>query len=126
MNTNIDHLREFASSIQSGADSPDTKVSLNELIAEKKVYIFGGHINWRNKMKSVYPALNIRDGHQTCFNEKMLLDADMVLLNTRNISHKVYCKVVNVLRKNAIPFGYIGKYTNTGLLEQEIAEVLQG
>lgn len=121
----LNRLREFAFSIHSGSDIPSTKVSPNDLIAGKRIYIFGGHINWRNKMKSAYPILNILDGHQTSFDEKMLLGADMVLLNTSNMSHAVYYKVIDVLRKNSIPFDYIGKYRNAELLEQEIAEVLQ-
>lgn len=121
----LNRLREFAFSIHSGSDIPDTKVSLEDLIAGKKIFIFGGHINWRNKMKAAYPTLNVLDGHQTSFDERMLLDADMVLFNTGNMSHTLYYKVMDVLRKNEIPFDYIGKYWNAELLEQEMAEVLQ-
>jgi len=49
----------------------------------------------------------------------------MVLLNTSNMSHGLYYKVIDILRKNRIPFDYIGKYSNTDLLEYEIVEVLQ-
>jgi len=121
----LNRLREFAFSIHSGSDIPDTKVSLEDLIAGKKIFIFGGHINWRNKMKAAYPTLNVLDGHQTSFDERMLLDADMVLFNTGNMSHTLYYKVMDVLRKNEIPFDYIGKYWNAELLEREMAEVLQ-
>ena len=76
-------------------------------------------------MKTNYPSLNILDGHQESFDEQILLNADMVLLNTSNMSHSLYYKVIDVLRKNKIPFDYVGKYTNTELLENEIAEILQ-
>lgn len=123
--TELNRLREFVFSIQNCNDIADSTVSLKDLIANKKIYIFGGHINWRNKMKANYPSLNILDGNITSFDEKMLLGADMVLLNTRNMSHTVYYKVIDVLRKNAIPFDYIGKSVNAELLEQEIIEVFQ-
>ncbi len=125
-NTELNRLREFAFSIQSGVDIEEVKTPLKDLIAGKKIYICGGHINWRNKMKSTYPSLILLDGHQESFDEKILLSADIVLLNTGNMSHKVYYKIINMLRKSKIPFDYIGKTQNTGLLEREIAEILQG
>lgn len=121
----LNRLREFAFSIRSGSDILDTKISLNDLIAGKKIYIVGGHTNWRNKMKIAYPTLNIMDGHQASFDERILLDADMVLMNTGNMSHKVYYKVIDVLRKSNVPFDYIGKYANIELLEQEMMEVME-
>lgn len=121
----LNRLREFVFSIQSSQDIAKADVSLKDLIAGKRIYIFGGHINWRNKMKTNYPSLNILDGHQESFDEQILLNADMVLLNTSNMSHSLYYKVIDVLRKNKIPFDYVGKYTNTELLENEIAEILQ-
>lgn len=124
-NAELNRLREFVFSVQSGADIEETKTPLKDLIADKKIYIFGGQVNWRNKMKATYPSLNLLDGHQKSFDERMLLGADMVLLNTANMSHTVYYKVMDVLRKNKIPFDYIGRFQNIELLEQEIASILQ-
>lgn len=121
----LNRLREFAFSIQSGADVSDVETPLKDLIAGKRIYIIGGHINWRNKMKSAYPSLNFLDGHQKSFDAKMLIDADMVFLNTSNMSHTVYYKVMAVLQKNRVPFNYIGRYMNIELLEQEISKILQ-
>lgn len=121
----LNRLREFVFSLESGQDIPDAKTPLGDLVAGKKIFIFGGHVNWRNKMKAVYPALNILDGHNESFDERLLLSADMVLLNTSNMSHALYYKVIDVLRKNEIPFDYIGRYNNIELMEQEIAAILQ-
>lgn len=125
-NSELNRLREFVFAIQSGADIEKAKTSLKDLINGKKIFVFGGHVNWRNKMKSVHPSLSLLDGHQTSFDERLLLDADMVFLNTANMSHTVYYKVMDVLRKNKIPFDYIGRSWNIELLEQEMAEKLQG
>ena len=100
-------------------------VDVAELIKGKNIYIFGGHINWRTRLKSNYPSLNIMDGHNPSFDEQQLLNADIVLLNTSNMSHALYYKVIEVLRKNKIRFDYLGKYINQNLLEQEIAEILK-
>jgi len=123
-NTELNRLREFVFSIQAGDDIAIPKVKLQDLAERKKIYIFGGHINWRNRMKRQYPFLTILDGHRESFDERILFNADLLLLNTSNMSHALYYKVIDILRTNDISFDYIGKYKNTELLESEIAEIL--
>lgn len=118
-------LREFVFALQQEEDIPSKETSLKDVIEGKSIYIFGGHHNWQTKLKTNYPSLIIMDGHNTLFDEQQLLNADIVLLNTSNMSHNLYYKVINVLRKNKIPFDYLGKYANQRLLEQEIAECLK-
>lgn len=121
----LKRLREFIFALQQEDEIITREVSLSALIEGKTIYIIGGHINWRTKLKHNYPTLRIVDGHSVSFDEQSLMNADMVLLNTTNMSHKLYYKVIDVLRKNKIPFDYLGKYSNQNLLEQEIAEILQ-
>ena len=45
-------------------------------------------------------------------------------MNTSNMSHGLYYKIIDVLRKSNIPFNYLGKYNNPELLEKEIADIL--
>lgn len=117
-------LREFVFNMQQGSDIQIEDVSLENLIEGKKIYIFGGHINWRTKLKQKYPKLEVLDGHNVSFDEQKLIGADKVLLNTSNMSHALYYKVMNVIRKHNVPFDYLGKYNNPALLEKEIAETL--
>ena len=121
----LDRLREFAFEIQRTEDVELREISLNSLIADKKIYIIGGHINWRNKLAEKYPTLKIVDGHNTSFNEQQLQNADLVLLNVSNMSHALYYKIISVLRGSSVKFDYLGKYSNPQLLEQEIAEAIQ-
>ena len=123
-NAELARLREFVFNMQQGNDIQIEEVSLEKLIDGKRIYIFGGHINWRNKLKQKYPKLEVLDGHNTSFDEQKLLGADMVLMNTSNMSHALYYKIIEVLRKNNIPFDYLGKYHNPELLEKEISEAL--
>ncbi len=123
-NAELARLREFVFNMQQGSDIQIEEVSLEKLIDGKRIYIFGGHINWRNKLKQKYPKLEVLDGHNVSFDEQKLLGADMVLMNTSNMSHALYYKIIEVLRKNNIPFDYLGKYHNPELLEKEIAETL--
>ena len=117
-------LREFVFDMQQGNDIQLEEIPLDSYIEGKKIYIFGGHINWRNRLKQKYPKLEVLDGHNVSFDEQKLLGADMVLMNTSNMSHALYYKIIDVLRKNNVPFDYLGKYSNPNLLEQEIAEAL--
>lgn len=121
----LHRLREFVFDMPQGYDIPAEDISLEKLIDGKRIYIFGGHINWRNKIKQKYPKLEILDGHNTSFDEQKLINADKVLLNTSNMSHALYYKIIDVLRKNNIPFDYLGKYHNPELLEKEIADSLK-
>ena len=123
-NAELSRLREFVFDMQQGGDIQIEDISLSNHIEGKKIYIFGGHINWRNKLKQKYPKLEVLDGHNVSFDEQKLLGADMVLMNTSNMSHALYYKIIDVLRKNNIPFDYLGKYSSPNLLEQEIAEAL--
>ena len=117
-------LREFVFNMQQSNDIAIEEISLDRLLAGKRIYIFGGHINWRTKLKQKYPKLEVLDGHNLSFDEQKLIGADMVLLNTGNMSHTLYYKVIDVIRKHHISFDYIGKYSNPNLLEKEIAEAL--
>ena len=120
----LNKLREFVFELQSVGDIPEEPMPIASLIKSKKIYIFGGHINWRNKIKQKYPSLEVLDGHNTSFDEKLLFGADIVLMNTSNMSHALYYKIIDVLRRNNIPFDYLGKYSNPNLLEREMGEVL--
>lgn len=121
----LNRLREFAFAVQSNSDIEPTEFDIKSLIENKTVYVFGGHINWRNKLQRKYPSIKIMDGHNTSFDEHQLLTADLVLFNVSNMSHALYYKVIPLIRHEKVAFDYIGKYSNTDLLEQEIAEAIQ-
>lgn len=118
-------LREFVFAIKSEIGIEEAKTPLKDLIAGKKIYIIGGRVDWRNKMKAAYPSLNLLDGYLSSLDEKLLLGADMVLLYTAHMSHTVYYKVMAMLKNNNIPFDYLGRANNIDLLENEIAGILQ-
>ena len=122
----LNRLREFIFDIQSSADIQEVLTPLKDLIAGKNIYILGGHVNWRSKMKAAYPSLNLLDGHQKSLDEKIFMGADMILLYAAHMSHAVYDKTIAILRNNNIPFDYLGRTHNIDLLENEIAGILQG
>lgn len=125
-NEELNRLREFVFALQREEEAtPSEELSLKEEIGEKSIYVFGGHPNWQAKLRLSCPSISIMNGHNTSFDEQQLQKADIVLFNTSNMSHKLYYKVINALRKNKTKFDYLENFTNQKLLEQEIAEVLR-
>lgn len=121
----LNRLREFVFSIQSEYVPESDETDLKDLTKGKKIVVIGGHINWRNKLKKKYPAIVTMDGHNAASDFGPLSSADLVLLNTFNMSHKVYYKVIEMLRKGTAKFDYIGRSTNQELYEKEIADIIK-
>ena len=123
-NKEVDLLREMVFEIKM-CDLPESKTSLVELIKGKKIVVVGGHVNWQNKMKAAYPDMIILDGHLANVDIAMFKDADLVLFNTANMSHKLYHKLIDAFRSNNVEYDYLGRITNSALLEQEIAYLIE-
>ena len=121
----LNRLREFVFSIQSEYVPESDETDLKDLIKGKKIVVIGGHINWRNKLKKKYPAIVTMDGHNAASDFSPLSSADLVLLNTFNMSHKVYDKAIEMLRRGTAKFDYIGRSTNQELYEKEIADIIK-
>lgn len=82
-------------------------------------------INWRNHLKERHPELSLISGTDNfVFDEKSLANYDFVFLNTSNMAHKTYYRIIDVLRERNVPFDYLGRYSNQNLIEQEMAEIL--
>ena len=124
-NPELNVLREFAFAVQSEYVPPETTITLAELVQGKKVIIVGGHISWRNKMKQQYSAITYIDGHNVSLDVSSFDNADFILLNTANMSHKLYYKMIGHLRDKKLRFDYLGRSKNHDLLEAEIVAILK-
>ena len=123
-NKEVDLLREIVFEIKM-CDLRESKTALAELVKGKKIVVIGGHINWQKKMKAMYPDMIIIDGHLANVDIAMFKNADLVLFNTANMSHKLYYKLIDAFRSNGIVYDYLGRITNSALLEQEIAYLIE-
>lgn len=121
----LNRLREFVFSIKSEYIPESDETDLKGLIKDKKIVIIGGHILWRNKLKDKYPSIITMDGHNATSDFSSLSNADLVLLNTSNMSHTVYYKVIEILRGGTTKFDYIGRSTNQELYEKEMADIIK-
>ncbi len=101
-------LREVFYNSEQEEEEPVPEAKLSErrrLTADKNVVIIGGHINWQNKLKELFPnwkyvaltAYRIVDG-------AMLENKDKVYFYTGYISHVSNCKFIAAVRESTIPF----------------------
>lgn len=117
-------LRNFAFESQTSYVPAIEELDFKQLCYNKKVVIIGGHINWRNNLKKKYPRIAVMDGHVETADFSILKNADFVFLNTSNMNHGVYYKVMGVLRNTDVPFDYLGRTINQELYEKEMADIL--
>lgn len=103
-------LREYVYGL-SEDDLNENQVSIEDVkkeIADHSLFIIGGHKNWTNKMKELFPKWRFigNDSYRTV-DDKLLDGAERVYFFTDYISHVVYGKFVSLARTKNIPFGYI-------------------
>ena len=70
-----------------------TSKRLEKLLRSKKILIMGGHANWQNRIKEVYPKLTYMDSDNVNFDVTILKNADYIFFNTLHCSHTMYFKV---------------------------------
>lgn len=70
-----------------------TPKRLEKLLRSKKILIMGGHVNWQNRIKEVYPKLTYMDSDNVNFDVSILKNADYIFFNTLHCSHTLYFKV---------------------------------
>lgn len=70
-----------------------TPKRLEKLLRSKKILIMGGHANWQNRIKEVYPKLTYMDSDNVNFDVTILKNADYIFFNTLHCSHTLYFKV---------------------------------
>lgn len=116
-------LREFVykqEQIQEESVSENKLEKMKQLIADKKIVIIGGHVNWINKLKKLFPKwMYIQPDAYKTVDGKMLEGKDRVYFFTDHINHITYYKFIAAVRERNIPFGYIA-FQNVDLLVKQI------
>lgn len=67
--------------------------SLKSKLKGLKVLVIGGHVNWQNKLKEIYPEFSYIASDNVNFNVGMLKTADLVFFNILHCSHTLYYRV---------------------------------
>ena len=91
------------------------------VISEKKIVIIGGHPNWLNKLKKIFPEWRyIQIDESSRYIDVDYSDYDKVYFFTGFISHKDYYRYVAAIRKAEVSFGYMDGEVN---IEKNIKQI---
>ena len=97
---------------------------MQKAIADKEIVIIGGHINWINKLKKMFPKwMFIHPDSYKGVDGKMLENKEHVYFFTDYMNHISYVKFIAAVRERKIPFGYLGS-RNVELLVKQIYDDL--
>ena len=99
---------------------------MEKAIADKKIVIIGGHVNWQNKLKKLFPEwfFVATDAYKTV-NSGMLENKEKVYFFTDYISHISYKKFIAIVREKNIPFGYIGSNNIDSVVAQIYGDMVK-
>jgi hypothetical protein len=119
-------LREFAHRLKLVYEpvAEEQLEDMKKVIADKKIVIIGGHINWINKLKKQFPEwLMILPEAFKTVDGKMLVGKDRVYFFTDHISHVAYGKFIAAVRTQKIPFGYLSTMNMDQMIRQIYEDV---
>lgn len=79
------------------------------LLKGKKVVVVGGMSEWCNRLKNYLDSSSIflGAGRLNYDENTVFANADLVVFNTKYLSHSAYCKAINEVKKNRIPYTYV-------------------
>lgn len=86
--------------------------AIEESLKDQKVYILGGHANWRKKIKAAFPYIPIIATDRYVKYGNALENADIIIVNTFHCSHKAYAAVVDAVKKGDAKLVYVEKENN--------------
>ncbi len=119
-------LREYAYNSEHEDDivEEDKLPDMEKAIADRKIVIIGGHVNWQNKLKQIFPEWFFvhTDAYKTV-NAGMLEGREKVYFFTDYINHISYKKFIAIVREKNIPFGYIGSQNIKNVISQIYQEM---
>lgn len=115
MNQQEEEQEQVSSSLSS-----DELAKLDSLMKEKNVFVVGGHIQIRRMLKELYPSVHSINSPR--FSKKDVAKADYILFFYNYLSHSIYDKMMDVIRKEKIAFDY-ASYKN---LEQTQKALFNG
>lgn len=97
-------LREYAYSQRQEIEDKEIKADKEKLNAIRGV-IVGGHVNWINKLKTQLPNWTYINDIQ--FDDNIVKNADILIINVDVMSHTLYNKVQRLFTIYNVPIGYV-------------------
>lgn len=100
-------LRNFVyQSSKKGEDEREQEADFEHIVEvwkEQPVILIGGHNNWQNKIRQLFPKWKYISANQSTFPEQILNDRKYIICCTEVLAHSVYYKVlVNKQKKQLL------------------------
>jgi hypothetical protein len=97
-------LREFVFNL-----SQEEEIEKTEQISEQynRGVVIGGRERWQKRLQEKYPNFTFISADAKNFDTAIFNNADVVLFNTAYLSHAIYDKAMNEIRKRNLPIKYV-------------------
>lgn len=100
-----------------------TGKELNKL-RDKKIVLIGGQQKWHNLFKPYIPNGIFIEWDRVNYDENSVFNnADLIVINTKMLTHSAYYKAINVAKRMHVPWVLISN-TNTQIVLQKILEYI--
>ena len=121
-----DRLEELEQKGQEGDKEAELEMMKNE-IADRSIIMVGGHDNWINQLKTLFPKWKCYGAERMGTVDKSILkDAELVYFFTSYSSHPFGKRVKNYCQSNEVPYRFINGTTNINTTIRRIYEDLTG
>ena len=116
-------LRNYVYSEEQANDQDEIAPSLltmTNFIQSKRIIIFGGHPNWRQKLKEVLPPVEFIDIDELNRDLSKIQRSETIFINTSVFTHAFYRKIMKEVGKYKTPLFYLNGQSN---IEKTITEI---
>lgn len=94
------------------ADKVPSLKTMSEFIQSKRIVIFGGSPNWRQKLKEILPTVDFIDVDEKNRDISKIQRVDAVFINTAVFAHSFYKKIMKELSQREISLFYLNGQSN--------------
>ena len=88
------YLYSLSEGWEEGSAEAYTDTKLSEW-SERKVLVVGGHTNWQNKLRELFPKWQFISAGQNNLDDKMIRGKDCIICNTEVLAHSCYYKILS-------------------------------
>ena len=96
--TELGEMRSYLYSLSEGREEGNGDACAETKLpewSEKKVLVVGGHTNWQNKLRELFPKWQFISAGQNSLDDKMIRGKDCIICNTEVLAHSCYYKILS-------------------------------
>ena len=114
----IVELREFIFNLDNEEEC--VELVIEDKIDNIKAIVVGGSPKWQLKLKERYNSWHYLSVENLNFDEDIVKNAEVVIIYVNYLSHALYYKVINIVRKYNLKVKYIKSNQNIDIVQKDI------